>query len=459
MSDLLRILGIARRAMNAHQAAMSVTGNNIANVNTEGYSRQRVTLTSTRSTDVGLGFIGSGVTVERIERIRSELVDQQLMTERPSLHQHQFKSSGLHFIEDIFNEPSEFGLNRSLEEFFNSFQDLANDPESTAARTVVRQKAITVTSNFKRIHKQLSDYQNQLNGELRAGVDEINRLTSEIAEMNDRIVRAEVSGHEAPDLRDQRDLLVDKLSKLVDVKTFESEAGSINVAIGSRMVVVDTQAEQLGLAVQNQSDPGPTIVFVRDDNVAVINDGKIKGILDLRDKNVPGYMSQLNELAINLTDEVNAIHRTGFNLDDITGINFFDPGTSGASDFTISNEIENNANLIASSDTAGEPGNNATALAMADLTDKLTMDDSQFTFSDFYNSLLSNVGTQAQESMLMENSFSLTVEKLELTRQSISGVSLNEEMTNMIEHQTAFTAASRVVTTVDEMTETVMNMI
>ncbi|MFQ5649059.1 MAG: flagellar hook-associated protein FlgK [bacterium] len=459
MSDLMRILGIARRAMDAHQAAMSVTGNNIANVNTEGYSRQRITLASSRPSQFGTGYVGSGVEVEKIERIRSTLIDQQLMSERPSFHQHEFKSRALQFVEEIFNEPSDFGLNRNLEEFFNSFQDLANDPESTAARTVVKQKAVTLSSTFNRIHRQLNTYQQQLNQELQDGVNEVNRLTAEIAKLNERIVNAEVNGHQAPDLRDKRDTLVDQVSELVDVKTFESDSGSINVAVASRMLVADTQAEELGLAVQSDSDPGPAVIFARDDSIAQIKDGKLKGILDIRDSNVVNYISELDTLSATLTLEVNTVHAAGYNLDGITGINFFDRNSSGAADFGLSTEVMNNTNLIAASDAADEPGNNNTALALSDLQDKLTMSDSQFTFSDFYNSLISTVGSESQEASLLESSFSLTVEKLELTRESVSGVSLNEEMTVMIESQTAFTAASRLVTTIDDMTQSVLNMV
>ncbi|MFQ5675739.1 MAG: flagellar basal body protein, partial [bacterium] len=138
MPDLTRILDIARRALLAHQSAMNVTSNNIANVNTEGYSRQRITLAASQSLVTPQGILGSGVNIQSIERIHSNFVDQQLLNERPSLKQYEFKSDALKFIEDIFGEPSDFGLTRNLEDFFNSFHDLANDPESITARVVVR---------------------------------------------------------------------------------------------------------------------------------------------------------------------------------------------------------------------------------------------------------------------------------------------------------------------------------
>ena len=137
MPDLMRILDIARQALNAHQNAMSTASNNIANVNTVGYSRQRVNLTSTKSLISAYGILGSGVTVESVERIRSQFVDRQLLSERPSLNQFEFKSNALQFIEEIFNEPSDFGILKNLEDFYDSFHDLANDPESSTSPPAV----------------------------------------------------------------------------------------------------------------------------------------------------------------------------------------------------------------------------------------------------------------------------------------------------------------------------------
>lgn len=459
MSDIVRILGIARRAMYAHQAVMNTTGNNIANVNTEGYSRQRASIAETPSLKTSNGFLGSGVTLQTVERIRDTLVDQQLLSERPSFEQYQFKNESLQFIEDIFNEPSDFGVNRNLEDFFNSFQDLANDPESSAARTVVRQRAVSLTSSFNRIERQLSTYQDQLNSELSDTVSEINNITTEIAKLNERIVEQEVSGHQAPGLRDQRDLLVDDLSKLVDVRTTENAFGGIAVSVASRTLVVDTQVDLLSLTPQSAADPGPAVTMERDGTAISVTNGKLKGILDIRDNNIPNYISQLDEFVTSFTTAVNAVHSTGYNLTDDTGTNLFDPNTTGADDFAVSPEVLNDANLIATSDTISEPGNNATVLSILDLQDSLEMNDGQFTFSDFYNSLISSVGSETQEAGFLEESFTLTVEHLEFKRESVSGVSLDEEMTKMIESQQAYTAAARVITNVDEMAQTVLNMV
>ena len=459
MPDLSKILGIARRALQAHQSAMSVASNNIANVNTEGYSRQRIMLSSGKSVVTPQGILGSGVNIQGIERIHSNFIEQQLLNERPNFYQYEFKSTALHFIEDIFGEPSDFGLTRNLEDFFDSFHDLANDPESTTARIIVREKAVSLKNSFRRINRQLTDYQQQLNTELGKKVEEVNRLTSQVAHLNVKIVNEEVSGGNANDLRDKRSLLLDELSKLVDVKTIENASGGINVIVGGRHLVVDTQTQELALSVESATAIGPKVVFKNGGQVAGISNGSIKGILDTRDTHVADYLVQLDELAMNLAQQVNVIHSTGYNLDGITGTDLFDANVTGAADIDLNPAILADANLIAASDALNEPGNNNTALSLANLQDSLVMNDGDFTFSDFYNSLISSIGSQAQESDFFQDSFAITVEKLEFTRDSISGVSLDEEMINLIEAQQAFTAAARLVTTVDEMTQTILNMV
>lgn len=459
MPNISRILGIARRALQAHQSAMNVASNNIANVNTEGYSRRRIELSAGRSIATPQGVLGSGVNIQGIERIRSSFIDQQLLNERPNFYQYEFKSTALNFIEDIFGEPSDFGLTRNMEDFFDSFHDLANDPESATARILVREKAVNLKNGFKRINRQLTDYRQQLNTELGQKVKEVNRLTTQIANLNEKIVSEEVGGDSANDLRDKRSLLLDKLSKLVDVKTIENASGGINVIVGGRHLVVDTQAQELALSVESATAIGPKVVFKNGGQVAGITNGSIKGILDIRDTQVADYLDQLDKLAVNIAQKINTIHSTGYNLDGITGTDLFDANVTGAADFELNPAIIADANLIAASDALNEPGNNNIALSLANLQGSLVMNDGDFTFSDFYNSLISSIGSQAQGSNFFRDSFAITVEKLEYNRESVSGVSLDEEMVNLIEAQQAFTAASRIVTTVDEMMQTILNMV
>jgi len=438
---------------------MNVASNNIANVNTEGYSRQRLNLSSAPSRLTMEGLLGSGVRVDSLERIRNQFIDKQLMHERPSLNQYQFKSDALQFIEEIFNEPSDFGLNRKLEDFFNSFQDLANDPESMSARTVTREKAVTLSNGFNQIHRQLSDYQSELNYSLTDQVNEINRLTGQIANLNQKIVDMKVMKEQAPTLRDERDKLVDQLSGLVDVQTQVTDAGAMNVVVAGRYLVVDTQAHKVALTPKSAGDAGPTVVLEAGGDKLNISNGSLKGLLDVRDKHIPDYLRQLDEFAFTLATEVNSLHSAGYNLADVTGQNFFNGSISGADDFAVDSAILSDASLIATSDIPSEPGNNRIALAIANLQDGKVLNNGQYTFNDHYNALVSSVGVETQEANFLTDAYGLTVEKIEMTRDSVSSVSIDEEMTHMIESQQAFAAAAKVVTTLDEMTSTILNMV
>ncbi|MCG8606986.1 flagellar hook-associated protein FlgK [bacterium] len=459
MSDLIRILDIARRALNAHQNSMNTATHNISNLNTDGYSRQRAILTPSRQIETSLGRLGSGVEVQRIERIRSTFIDLQLINERPVLSQFEFKSDALQFIEQVFNEPSDVGLHRLIEDFFDGFQDLSNEPESVTARAVIRDRAVSLSNGFKRIRRQIFEYGQHLNMELRGHLDDVNRFSKEIAKLNQQIVNAEVGGQEASTLRDRRDFVVEQLSKLANIRTNENQFGAVNVALGRHFLVVETQAQAIDLEVLTADAAGPKVVFEQTGEEIELSGGTLKGMLDVRDKNIADYLSQLDELAVALADEVNKTHRTGFNLDGLTGYDFFKSGITGAADFELSSDILNNASLIATADLAGEPGNNNVALKLANLKNSMVMNGGEAKFSEFYDLLLVSVGSQTQEAILMKDSLAVTVQKLEFSRDSISGVSLDEETTRLIEAQQAYTAATRVITTVDEMTQSVLNMI
>lgn len=459
MPDLFRILQMGQKAINAHQSAMNTIGHNISNVNTEGYSRQRVNLTPGVSITRLNNIFGAGVDVESVQRVRSRFIDQQLLQERPSFGQFEFLADSLQFIEEIYNEPSDFGLNRALEDFFFSFQDLANDPESSTVRQVVKERAARLTSNFNRIHRQLTSYQKELNGELNTKVDEVNRHIEQIADLNKKIASYERDGNQAPDLRDKRDLMLDKLSKLIDIQTSENQDGLISIATGGQFLLIETKVQPLTLQSSSSVSHAPEVVFESSSKPVHFDKGYVKGLLDTRDKIIPDHLDQLDELARTLASEVNALHRTGFTLSGETNISFFNENITDASDFALSAVILNDPGKIAASAQADAAGDNRIALALSELQNKQTLTNGSATFGDFYNSLISALGAQTQEANAMKGNFSLTVEQLEMRRESISGVSLDEEMVNMIESQNAFSAAARFITTVDEMTQTVLDML
>ncbi len=458
MPGLSNILNnIARRAFSAQQNALNVTGHNIANANTPGFSRQRVEMEASPPVDFPQGRIGTGVEITQIRRIRDRWIDARLWTENGLFGRWEYAEQVLRQIEDIFGEPSETGLNEVLNQFWSSWEDLANNPESSSARVAVQQRGISLTQAFNRIDTRLKVLQEDLNTAIEAKLDQINSIAKRIAEINVNVVSAK--GNNANDAQDERDRLIDELSKLINVSAKEDADGTVAITIGGRVLVERDIATELTTTTRSSGHGVLKDIVWKSDGVgARITSGELGGILNVRDSNISNYLGQLDALALSLVQEVNALHRVGYGLGGSTGINFFDENTSGVGDIALSNDVLNDpGEITASSD--GSPGDNSSALAIADLRHQLTMNGGTAAFGDHYSSLVGTIATQSQEAEFMRRNHQLLVKSLENERSSVSGVSLDEEMTNLIKYQHAYNAAARLVTTVNELMQSVLEMI
>jgi flagellar hook-associated protein 1 FlgK len=287
-------------------------------------------------------------------------------------------------------------------------------------------------------------------------------MVDRIAELNRKVSQVEVTGHNANDFRDERDQLVFDLSKLIDIQSFEDGDGNINVMVGNGKPLVDgTATWDLSTAdnggVQNvfwESSDGTSV-----DITGQLNSGELKGWIYTRDDAIDGYMSQLDTLAANVIQGVNDIHYNGTTLDTVnsTNVNFF-TGT-GVADIAVNSAIEANSDLIAAAGAGeGLPGGNSTAVAIANLQSAATMPGGS-TFDAYYNSLVGKVGADVQGANFNQAHQSTMVENLTQYRQEVSGVSLDEEMVNLIQFQQAYNAAAKLITTADEMVDTLMGMV
>ncbi len=456
MSGLVGILDIGKRALMTYRLAMNITGHNVANANTPGFSRQRPILTTTLPIDFRPGQLGTGVKVDEIQRMRDQFLDLQVRGETSSVGQWEERQKFLGEVETIFNEPSESSLNNALSEFWNSWQDLANDPENMATRVSVREKGQLLCNTFHRLRSKLRRVQEDINQSIKGRVEEINSLAQRIAKLNGKIVRIEIRGENANDLRDQRDLLIDQLSKIADVSTVELADGSVTVSIAGNSLVERVNTVALGTSVRS-STYGTVfdVTYGKSERVLNFTDGELKGLMDLRDEVIPQYLEDLDTLASTLITRVNSLHSAGYGLDGTTtGQDFF--SGSDASDIGIDQAIQGDVSLIAAS-TDGSPGNGSNALAISDLANQLTMNGNSASFGDFYQSMMGGLGVLSQEASQNYTNNFLLLTQLENHRQSVSGVSLDEEMANMINYQHSFEAAARIISTVDEMMNTIIN--
>ncbi|MCL4533656.1 MAG: flagellar hook-associated protein FlgK [Bacteroidetes bacterium] len=453
-------LDIAYRALQAQQLAIDVVNHNIANVNTPGYSRQTARLGATSPpavTSVNGDIIGSqmgtGVSVIDISRSRLGFVDYQVRNESQSLGQWEAMRDTLKQVEVVFNEPSDVGINSLMSKFWKAWQDVTNNPGDLGIRRALVEQADSLAIAFNRSYSQLSSIQKDLDRQISLGVDKVNQLGEQIAALNVSIAQAEITGQHANDLRDQRDVLLDDLSHLVRMTYQETPQGAVNVFVGSQALVLADQANQLRAVTG--ANGFSNVIWATDGSAASINDGELAGLQHARDVELPQYISDLQSLAGQLITSVNTIHRTGFGLDNSTNVDFF--SGSDASDIAVSSAVKDAPEKVASAAAADSPGDNSIAVSIANLQRALTMNGGTADFGRFYSSLVSSLGVDAQRGDMMATNQQALVDHLTRQRESISGVSLDEETTHLIEYQRAYEAAARMVTAVDEMLDKLIN--
>jgi flagellar hook-associated protein 1 FlgK len=463
MSNIYGLLTIGQSALMTQQKAIDITGNNIANVNTPGYSRQRLTIKQNSPVRIDNLTMSTGVTADvGIQRFYDQFLGAQLNGENENLGRWEAQKQALEKAELMFDDAESNGLSNAMSEFWNSWQDLSNNPSGVAERTSLVSAGQYLASTFNQTYNNLQDLQQDIDTHVTNIVGDVNDMVDRIAELNRKVVQVEVTGHNANDFRDERDQLVFDLSKLIDIQSFEDGDGNINVMVGNGKPLVDgTATWDLSTAdsggVQNvfwESSDSTTV-----DITGQLNSGELKGWIYARDDAIEGYLSQLDTLAATIIGQVNPLHAAGTTLDSVitTNVNFF--SGSGATDIAVNSAIEANTDLIAAAGSGeGLPGGNSTAVAIANLQSAATMTGSS-TFGAYYDALVGEIGADVQGANFNQAHQTTMVDNLSQYRQEVSGVSLDEEMVNLIQFQQAYNAAAKLITTADEMVDTLMGMV
>lgn len=441
--------------MLAHQSAINTTANNIANVNTLGYRRRRVDLAKMTSASSYLGFgqLNGVYSTDQATLIRQRFVESQLRYEYQQNSQYQSDELLLTQVENIFGEPGDSGLANVMAEFWNSWSDLANDPESQTARTLVADKGELLSNTFNRVHSDLVNLQEEIGSDVISKVDEINRLVVQLGELNEKI-----SGNLSDDLMDERDVLLNDLSKLMNIDVSENSNGMVTVATNGNILVASNYVNELTTDIES-GDGTVTIKvgLVDGANEITVASGELGSLLDISRNEIPEYLNQLNYMARELAERVNAVHSSGYSLTGVTGLSFFSEEVTGAADIHINSAISDDPSNIASSGALDTPGDGSIAQALADIQNETFMMNG--TAGDFYQSIVSQIGSSLQEASFLRSSQELVVTSMENQRDSVSGVSLDEEMTMLIEFERGYEAAAQLISTVDELMSTVINMV
>jgi flagellar hook-associated protein 1 FlgK len=451
MPGLVQGLEIARRALLAHQSALNVIGNNLANVSTPGYTRQRAELNPSPSERTPDGLIGTGVLMEGVSRLRDVFIDTQIRDEMGLSGKWSARSDMLSRVESVLNEPSDAGLGSLLDNFWNSWLDLSNNPEDSAARAVVVQSGVSLAEGLKQVDFRLRQVIEATDTDLEARVQKLNSLFQEAANLNAQIRRAEVGGGIDANLRDRRDVILDQLAQAGGATNLVRMDGTIVVRMGGRSVVEGNNTTPL--ATMRYNDDGRVrvrVIFEEDKTSPSFLSGELAGLLEARDQVLPAFLEKMDQLTQVLTSTVNRAHEAG-----PSRLPFFN-GTR-AQFLEVAPEIANDPSQV-NAGTTGDAGDNDIAIAIAALRENKVMSRGTASVSDFYRGAVSEIGSLGQQARFLSDSQANAVSALEASRQSVVGVNIDEELTRMITTQKAYEAAARVFTTVSDMLDTILRM-
>nr|PZN39825.1 MAG: flagellar hook-associated protein FlgK [Bacillota bacterium] len=468
-------LEIALRGLQAQQVAINTTGHNVANTNTPGFTRQGVRMVATEplsngSSRITAGMIGTGVEVNKIQRIRDEFLDYHYRLRSAANGEASQWVRVFDQLEDIFREPSDNGFRAQMDRFWDAMQSLFNDPSAPATRAEVVESARGLMDAIRDTAQRLEDLHAALNDELVTRINDINRMLVELAELNRDIAFAQARGEEANDLMDRRDLLADELARIAGARVYMSKNGMYAVSIGGRLVL---QGELIqGFDLQDvDGDGDQDIVWVADNQPVTITGGELAAIQKARDETIPTYISYLETWTRALIDNFNAQHRAGY-FKDAAG----NPQTG--QDFFSANAAATGLSYLKSVAVIAEPWQVAAAgdpnvyhddasnvqellkvLENPALVVHPDLSPGGTSLQGFYRTLIAELGVTARHARAMETTTEMQLDQANNQRLSVMGVNLDEEMTRLIQYQHAYGAAGRLMTAVDEMLDVLVNRV
>jgi flagellar hook-associated protein FlgK len=455
-------LNIAVTALWAQRTALDVTGQNIANANTDGYSRQRVELTAIGGSPIPAmhsitNGVGTGVQINSITRIRDTFLEARAQTETGNLASVNAKDATLANIEVAFGEPGTSGLQSVLSDYWAGWDAIANQPADLPSRSQMLVRAGGVVDTLKGVSSSLGALWLANRTQLDASVIDVNATAASVAELNQAIMRATQAGLPAAELSDQRDLLVLSLSNEVGATTRPGKDGTVDVYVGGNALVRGALAEKLqvdGATLANLAagDP-PRVSWVRDGSPATLG-GVVGGELDALNVTIPTYQAKLDSVAADIAGQVNSLHVAGFDLDGNPGKAVFGGGPPvTAANITVA---ITDPRLVAASKVATTPPakpslDGGLADAIAQIRSGVTSPDAG------YRKAIVDLAVEKQGAGRAVVIQSAITSQVNNSRESVSGVNLDEEMVNMVSYQHAYEAAARLLTAIDEMLDTLIN--
>jgi flagellar hook-associated protein 1 len=456
MSDLFSNLRMVSRSLEAQRMGLDVVGQNLANVNTPGYTRRTLLLSSVPPSDPQSA--GGGVQVDGVRSTKDELLERRLRVEVPTQGRESAVADSLAVVEAALGK-SGGSIDGSLASFFDAFSSLADDPTSATARQGVLIEGESVADAFNGMYERLQSARSDADQRIRGAVDEVNSLVERIAGLNDSIARGGGKTSATLGLRDQLTSAVQDLSKYVDVSTIARDDGGMDVALsGGQALVIGENAYKVGTGTD--ANGFTTLLSGGVDVTSAVTSGQIGGLLYSRDQLVPQYMDRLDTMAYSLANEVNSLHTGGVDLDGNAGVAFFTPLASSAGAarlLQLNPALAGNPRLVAAGTSSA--GDNQTARALGALRDARVIDGGTTTLSDAWADLTYRVGQDSATAKAELDNRTAIVQQIESLRDAVSGVSLDEEAMEMLKFQRAYEANARYFQTIDSALDTLMSMV
>lgn len=474
MAQPVNMMNIGKTGLMTTKAALTTTSHNIANANTEGFSRQSVEQTANAAVTWGKNQFGNGVTIKDVRRANDEYLNRRINVETRNHGLLEEKDLYLHQTEQVFNESTTDGMNAVATKFYNEFRKLSTDPHSEAMRASVRESSVQLSTEINRMSRDLKEVQKNIDARIEGYVREVNALSKEIRDLNIHIMREELAGNApAPDLNDKRDLAMKKLSTLADVSISKDKNNQMVVTLAGHAAIVNGEQLSPLEVARSPADPstgkaeGRLDIVVKDPTSSkftqFIKAGRLGGLLEVRDQDIARAQKQLDDMAYRLATEVNNIHAQGFGRDGLGGRNFFNPmasATDAAAQLKVSDEVVGNLNAIAAAKEPLAASDNRIAIAISGLANMKSEAGAadQHTMLDQFNAMVGElaVKTGASQKSLSFQKDVLT--QIENVREALVGVSLDEETANLIRFQHAYAANAKVMQVADETLKTVLGM-
>ena len=461
----------------ASQRALYVTNHNIQNMTTEGYSRQVAKQRATNPMNLpGVGFLGTGTEIYDVVRIRDSYVDFKYWNENAPKGEWEVKKDKLMEIEKLLGEPSNSSFRQYLDDFFSSINNLSTNPSNYSYREPVKEAALALTKHINETAKRLDNLQKDTIFSIDTKVKQVNDIAHQISSLNVQIYGLEIDGKAANDLRDKRELLVDELSKIVNVKVDESVEGKYRVSISGVSIVDHDYVSPIEYKREDPMDSdSKRILQWQNGGKLDLKGGELKGLIELVEgegkegsyRGIPFYQEKLDDFASNFAKKINEVHMNGYGYKkNVKGTAFFVNGEGAETDIkainiTISDKILEDVGYIAvAQDNGNDVDDNRNLLEILALREDKEFFEGEMskgTPDDFIKSILSNLAVDSMQAKRMDSTQELIINNIIKRRQSESGVSENEEMGNMVRFQHVYSASARMITTLDAILDVTIN--